>query len=151
MASFNWPQGGGIPSEALTAWTAYTPTITGFGTPTNINFRSRRVGSNLEILGSFTSGTSTSVEARITIGFNGVNGNVTSASWFSSTQPVGYGALSVTSAVSAYILIEASSDYFTFGFQGVANAGLQKVNGSNIAASGTTFRFSASIPINGWE
>jgi hypothetical protein len=133
-----------------TAWVAYTPTFTGFGTPTNVNFRSRRNGSNLEIIGSFTSGTSTSTEARITIGFNGTSANVTSTSWLATTQPIGYGSYSVNSATQPTVLVEASVTYLTFGLQGGSNAGLTKVLATIFTSSGTAFRFSASIPIDTW-
>jgi len=44
-----------------TAWTQYTPTLSGngFGTPTSINFWYRRNGPDLEVIGSFTTGTTT--------------------------------------------------------------------------------------------
>jgi hypothetical protein len=38
----------------LTDWTAYTPTFTGFGTPTSVSFLYRKVGSDVEIQGVFT-------------------------------------------------------------------------------------------------
>lgn len=133
------------------AWVAYTPTFTGFGVVTNINVRSRREGANLLIYGSFTSGTSTAVEARMTLGYNGTSANVTSQSWFSSTQPVGYGVFSVATAVAPVVMNEASTTYLVFGFQNATTSGLSKQNGSNFTASGTSFRFFASVPINGWS
>lgn len=40
-----------------TPWTAYTPDLAGFGTETNVAFIWRRQGANMEINGSFTTGT----------------------------------------------------------------------------------------------
>jgi hypothetical protein len=77
---------------AVTDWVTYTPTITGFGTATNVSFKSRRVGDSLEVTGVFTSGTPTAVVATITLGHNGVNSNVTadSAKFSASGRPLAY-------------------------------------------------------------
>src|SRR5690606_6303535 len=48
----------------ISDWQGYTPTLTGFGTATNVTSLWRRVGSNLEVHGKATSGTATSTEAR---------------------------------------------------------------------------------------
>lgn len=44
-------------SKNISPWTAYTPTITSFGTPTGVNFTWRRVSDAFEIQGYFTAGT----------------------------------------------------------------------------------------------
>lgn len=51
----------------ITDWTAYTPTIVGFGTPTNTSFKWRRVGDSIQIEGVFTTGTSTAVLGTFTL------------------------------------------------------------------------------------
>jgi hypothetical protein len=51
----------------VTDWQSYTPTISGFGTPTNVSFFFRRVGDSIEIKGDFTSGTTTATAASITL------------------------------------------------------------------------------------
>ncbi len=48
-------------------WVAYTPTFTGFGTATAIEFWWKRVGDSIQIKGKFTAGTLTSTEARISL------------------------------------------------------------------------------------
>jgi hypothetical protein len=52
---------------AVTKWSSsnYSPTITGFGTPSAVDFRWMRSGPNIFIRGSFISGTSTAVAAKI--------------------------------------------------------------------------------------
>ena len=47
----------GIIAPAMSDWQAYTPTISGYGTVTNVNFLWRRNGANLEVIGTFTTGT----------------------------------------------------------------------------------------------
>jgi hypothetical protein len=49
---------GALTSGAVvTDWQSWTPTFYNLGTVTNISFRYRRVGSNLEVYGNFTTGT----------------------------------------------------------------------------------------------
>lgn len=135
----------------VTPWVAYTPTITGAGTATNISFRSRRVGSNLEIHGKFTSGIATATEARLTVGFNGTDGNVTSDSDLpSGTMPAGLMLRNVNGSFQIYALIEASVGYLTFGAQESSLNGLTKANGSAVWANGNIYGIQATIPIEGW-
>jgi hypothetical protein len=54
------------PDQANYGWTAYTPSLSaGFGTPTNVSFLHRRVGENLEVIGSLTTGTVSASTANI--------------------------------------------------------------------------------------
>ncbi len=52
---------------SFTPWTAYTPTITGFGTVSVNNAFYRIVGDTMEIKGTFTSGTATTVPGNISL------------------------------------------------------------------------------------
>lgn len=137
----------------ITPWTAYTPTFTGFGTPSNVAFFSRRVGDTLQIRGKFTAGTVTATEGRITMGFNGTNNNVTSdATKVPSIQICGLGTYDTAtgSAWIPVILIESNVGYLTFGAQSTSNGGLTKQNGNIIVGTGWVFSFTAEIPISGW-
>jgi hypothetical protein len=130
---------------AMTDWQAYTPTLTGFGTATNVQFQWRRVGDNVEVRGKFTSGTSTATEARATLP------SVTSADTgkIPSIQLVGTGSSSVTASNLRTVLIEPSVGYVTFG---IASAGpLTKQNGSTLLSSGDTLSFFALVPVQGWS
>lgn len=51
----------------MTDWVAYTPTFTAFGTVSGVSAFYRRVGANLEVKGTFTSGTSTAANAQISL------------------------------------------------------------------------------------
>lgn len=132
----------------ITDWVAYTPTFTGFGTATNIEFWSRRVGDTLYIRGRFTSGTPTATEARITLGYAGTNSNVTSSSTKITSIQVA-GVLIYGSAGSpSYSLIESNVGYLTFGIQNTAgSAGLTKQNGNGLTINGTVVSFKAEVPI----
>jgi hypothetical protein len=140
-------------SDITTPWVAYTPAnFNGFGTVTGVEFYSRRVGDTLEIRGKFTAGTTTGVEARIELGFNGTSGGITSAGSDklpSGTSLAGMCAISVATAVTIHALIERSVGYLTFGIQTGAAAGLTKQNGTFIS-SGQTLSVQASVPMTGW-
>jgi hypothetical protein len=150
--SSQWVQVGGIAAAPiLTSWVAYTPTFTGFGTPTAVSFSSRRLGDTLHVKGKFTSGTSTATEARVTLGFNGVNANVTSdAAKVPSIQLAGYWTMNAVAASAPTVLIEGNVGYLTFGLQSAGRNGLTKADGSVIIASGTAMSLLAEVPIAGW-
>lgn len=134
-----------------TAWVAYTPTLTGFGTPTNVFFISKRIGDTLYIRWKFTSGTSTAVEARATLGFNGANGGINSdATKVPTIQLSGYFAEDFNGAGAFNTLIESNVGYFTFAVQTAGTNGLTKALGNGITASGRVFSGMCEIPISGW-
>ena len=133
----------------VTPWVAYTPTIVGLGTVSNIIFRSRRVGSNLEIRGTFTSGTHTAVNATMTLGFNGTNGGITVADWITSRQVAGNVVISATTASSFYLLSLAGDGLLNFSIQSNGTIGLTPTLGSGIQNT-LNFAIIASIPIQGW-
>lgn len=135
----------------LTDWVAYTPTFTGFGTVSSVQIWSRRVGGQLEIRGQFTSGTPTATEARITLGFNGTNANVSSSSTsISGIQLCGVIILSTVSSALTCLLIESNKGYLTYGNQNSASGGTTKRNGDVTFANGTVVAFYCSVPVDTW-
>ena len=144
----------GIGSASITTTpVAYTPVFTGFGTVTAINFRSWRVGPMLHIQGTFTPGTTTGVEARVTLGFNGISGNVTSASTYPTLQVVGkvnVAAAATTDFGGRTILAEASRNYVMFGNETSTRNGVTKYDGNVLVLSGQVTSFFAEIQIEGW-
>lgn len=138
-------------SGSVTSWVAYTPTFTSFGTPSNVQIWSRRVGDTLCIRGRFTGGSGSGSEGRMTLGFNGTNANITSSNTKIMTiQMAGAATVSYSAAASITVLIEANVGYITFGVQGAGNNGLTKVNGSALLASGDSIGFTCEIPVNTW-
>lgn len=129
---------------------AYTPTFTGFGTVSGVNARSWRIGSELFFEITFTVGTSTATEARITLGYKGVNSAVTTSTDYPTLQMVGTGQ-STVETVNFIALAEASKTYLTFGYQhpGVA-VGLVKRNGNILTSSGSILSFKGSVRVSGW-
>lgn len=130
----------------VTDWQSYTPTFTGFGTPTSVQFQWRRVGADLEVRGKFTSGTSTATEGRVSFPSGLTSGDT---NLIPSLQHIGMAASSATAANSRTVLIEPSVTYFTFG---VTTSGpLTKANGSTLFGSGETCAFFGKVPIAGWS
>lgn len=130
------------------AWQSYTPTFTGFGTVSNVEFQWRQNGENVEVRGKFTSGTSTATEARFTL-----PNSYTSAgtSKIPSLQYAGPAAFGSNSASAPNVLIEPSVGYFTFGIQSSAASGVVKANGSGLTASGTVMSLTASAPVTAFQ
>ena len=138
----------------VTPWVAYTPTFVGLGTVTGIGYVSRRVGDTLEIMGRHVSGTPTATQVRVTLGFKGVNANVTSAD--SSKIPVtgmlcGTAAFSTNFAGSGTVLIPQSAGYLNFGLQGATTNGGLALTGDVYASNGVAITHFARVPIQGWD
>jgi hypothetical protein len=131
----------------VTPWQSYTPTFTGFGTATNIEFQWRQVGENVEIKGKFTSGTSTATETRISL-----PNNYTSAgtSKIPSIQLAGLAVVGAQSATvfHASTLIEPSVGYITLGYQTSTTNALTKANGNFIIGSGQSMTVQATVPVS---
>jgi len=134
-------QGGAIGPE-----TAYTPIFTGFGTVTVSNFRFQRVGNKLKINGRFTSGTSTSVEARISI----PAGLVIDAT-INTLEKCGSYSISANGAYDASVLMEPGLTYITLGLGTSGGAGLAKANAGQIITTNGIMSLFAEIPIAGWS
>ncbi len=137
----------------ITDWTAYTPTFTGFGTATSVNFISRRVGSSLEVVGTFTAGTNTGVEAQITLGYGGANANVITVSTLPTLGLAGKfvgGTASATWFGGGAVTMEASKTYMTLATQTSSTSGLSKILANALNSSGA-YSINASFPITGWS
>lgn len=56
-----------LQEDNLTGWKSYVPTISGVGSPTNVAFKWRRVGSQLELTGKFTVDTTSAAVVDISL------------------------------------------------------------------------------------
>ena len=132
-------------------WTSYTPTFTGFGTVSSIECQHSRVTSNLLLRCKFVSGTSTAVEARVSLP-NSLT--VADTSKVPSLQIAGNGAKSGISGSDFGVrlpLILNGTSYVTVGRQTSSTAAFLSGNGSDIISSGETMQLNATIPIQGWS
>lgn len=135
-------------------YVAYTPTFTGFGTVSAVSFYSKRVADELVFHGTFTCGTSTAVQAQITLGFNGTNANVTAANNTKLTtggNVMGSGFYSAANTVSAVVIPAPGLGHFYVGVQSATTAGFAGANGNTICSSGQTLSIYGRVPISGWN
>lgn len=135
-----------LAGSVISNWTSYTPTFQGFGTPTNVDCRWRRVGTNMEIKGEFNSGTPTAVEGRIYL----PSGYTTPSDIATITM---VGSLAVGGVFSSntnfYVLAEPNKNYLTFGYVNATSDALTK-RMPNAWASTYRHSLTASVPISGW-
>jgi hypothetical protein len=126
----------------------YTPVFTGFGAaPTNVNCFWARSTIFADIDCSFTSDTTSGVEARISLPLSLVSGSFTGIKSAGTMEYSGFSA----SAFKLAPLIEPSVSYITVGLQSSTTAALTKALGNAIAINGTNISFKVRIPIAGWE
>jgi hypothetical protein len=139
-SSTNWVLLG--TSAAVTEWTAYTPTFTGFGTVSTQNFMYRQVGNSVQIQGRFLTGTTTATEARISLPTG-----CTSASDYVTLEFAGGSVGNSTSVAGRTLhpLIEPSVGYITFGYGDNTVNQLAKANGNGVAGSATTVSVNAEV------
>ncbi len=135
-----------------TDWVAYTPVFVGAGTVASVEFYSRRNGPNLCVRGKFTTGTCTGSTATMTLGFQGVSGNVTIASTtaINNICLVGNGAPATAAGVSHNILATTGATTVNFSFAG-ATTPLSAQAGSTIWANSTAESYFFEVPIAGWS
>lgn len=135
--------------KADSDWESYTPTFTGFGTVSTSNFQFKKNGDSVEIKGTFTAGTTTATEARVSLPAGLLSKAITNiqscGSWFRDSS---------TTAHGGSVLIESGVSYVTFGHPGTfGNSTIvptTKDLGNSVLASSTGMTFTAKIPIQGW-
>lgn len=143
-----------VQGTPVTDWIAYTPTFTGFGTPTGVAFYSRRVGDSLEVQGRFTSGTTTATQAAITLGYQGGNGNVVVDTTKIGTLGVIGPAIfshSTTTVFGIYPVATGGVNSIGFGVQSSTTNASTAANGSAVLNSTETMSFTVRVPIVGWS
>lgn len=126
---------------------AYTPTLTGFGTPTSVGFFYQRQGDSIYIVGGFVSGTPTAVEARASL----PAGLTSKSTEIPAIRLIGDTGTTGSAAAFIGTLIEASVGYVTFGLQSALTNVLTKANADTIVANGQSVSINALVPIAGWN
>lgn len=140
-------------SQVNTAWAAYTPTFTGFGTVTVQSFWWRRIGDSLQIKGRFTPGTPTATEARISF----PNSYVADSAKMHGTSEL-CGSMARVPAGGSFntlsTICEPSVSYFTMGiysagtaYSGGASGPMVKMLGNDLVASGNDESIFLQIPV----
>lgn len=124
----------------------YTPTYTGFGTVSTSNMKWYQDGAYIYVYGSFVPGTTTAVEARVTLPTG-----YTAASTISTIMLCGDASRnSQSTTLFRYTtLCEPNVSYFTIGRQTSVNNSNTKALGTEVGASGDVILVNAKIPIQG--
>ena len=130
----------------VTPWVAYTPTVQGFGTLTNVSVFYRIVGGNIEIQGKFQAGTVTASEGRIYLPTGYTSADTTR---IATIQGVGHWWQANPVFAPGAILIEPSVTYVTLGSGSSGNNSFGKLNGSQVSANNELVGFFASVPLSG--
>jgi hypothetical protein len=136
--------------------TAYSPTITGYGAPTDVSFVYSREGESLVVRGTFTAGTPTAVLATITLptGLTIDSNKITKSNLSSAAGPiVGEYAGSTQSNQNGYLVTATgtANSLIYFGLVASTTSHLVPGNGNNILSAGATVAVYFKVPITGWS
>lgn len=138
----------------ITDWAKYTPNAAvnqGFGTIVSDDLYWRRIGSNIEVRGSFTTGTTTSSEARLAL----PNGLITTTDVVQNSISGTYGRSALAAIHGGFILKQNGVSYVLFSHAGTfSNTSIISTNpdaGNNAGGTGERITIMLSIPIQGWS
>ena len=137
-----------VDGAQITEWTSYTPTVSGFGTVSQLNALYRRVGGNLEVNIFFVTGTTASSTASVTLP-SGLT--ISSRAYGAGSRfLVGQATRGVAASAGYTVLGTGGQTSFNFGAQSASDAGFTPANGSTIAGNTQNFTFQATVPIQEW-
>lgn len=141
-----WGPSGAIAADQTDyGWTAYTPTVSNFGTVSSTDCYHSRVATDLLVRCKFVTSTGGAAsEARVSFPTG-----LTSSASISTLEHAGNLLMNTTSVGVLAALVEPSVTYFTFS-RDSATSNLNKVNGNTLAAGGFTYSMEARVPIAGW-
>ena len=131
---------------AMTDWVSYTPTFTGFGTPSNVSYRWRRVGANLEVEGHMTLGTTTSVTAQVSL-----PSGLTIDSSVSNGETVGIGGQNTANNRAFFVMATGGNTFVTFAIISSTTTSTTSVLGTAMGATGEYQTYKWEVPIVGWS
>jgi len=131
-------------------WVAYTPTFSGsFGTTGSVDFIYRRNGKNLEVEGTFQTGTVTAAVATVSLPA-GLTTDSSVPVNGSNKLVVGQLVRATAGGVPYHILADASATVVNFGIQDGTYPGTVARNASQLSGNNEIYTLSFSVPIEGW-
>ncbi len=144
-----------IERSVPSVWASYTPTYVGFGTVSAMNVYWRRSGQNIQILGGFTSGTTTGATASISIPSGLTTSTTILAAWAGSTVLYNAGSLlcDQVNQLAKVVLIGQNTTVMNFSLvDSSTQQTLHAQTGTVAIPSASNFSFnSVVIPIDGWN
>lgn len=126
-------------------WQTFTPTLTGFGSVSNVVGRYRQVGETIELETNWTNGSPT---GGVTITTITLPPGLVTPSDYPALAAVGFGNTSASLAASYQLLAAPSESVLYFGVQQGAAGGLNKAVGNNFSGS-ANMSFKGFIRIQG--
>jgi len=142
----------GLPTDIpiVSAPKPYTPTLTGFSTLTFVKARSWRSGNVLVGVVDATVGATSAVEARISIGYDGTDGNVhIDSQWNGFRFLAGTMVLSTALAANLSVLGLGGDAFLRLGAQNSSAGGLTPIN-ANALGSSFAFSLNYAVEIEEW-
>lgn len=139
-----------IQGAIQTNWEAFTPTFTGFGTVSTSAFWWRRMGSSLQVRGSFTSGTPSATLATVSLPNSLVIAS-TIRSGGSLYDLVGVAELNQSIAYKLEMIAKAGESVAVFDRTDGSSPGLNGNTGNDLIASGQIVSLFYEVPIAGWD
>ena len=137
-----------------TDWVASTSvTTSGFGTISNLVYKSRRVGDSLQVYCAFTAGTVAASQAQIGVVYQNAALTVdTSKSGVAQLcGQFGSNSASATFFAESIISPSANQTYVNVGVQSSTTSLLVAANGSVATSSSTNVQCTFTVPIVGWS
>jgi len=135
-----------VMTPANGGWISYVPTTQGFGTPTAVDFKYRRIGEVIEIQGKLTAGTTTSAEAQI-----GIPTGLTTMANIPTAELAGHLIRSAVGNFTVPIIIQPSKAYMNISVISDSQAGLTALPAVTILGTGVTISIKASFPVAQWS
>lgn len=130
-------------------WSSYTPTFTGFGTASAVQFLFRREGDSITVMGRFTTGTCTATEARVSL----PTGITIAASLAAKNTAGDWDEDDGTAYMQHKVLATGGLSYITAG---VISAGTDSTVAVSTNRNGNAFIdgqiqfLNFTVPITGW-
>ena len=139
------------PGAIVTAWEAYTPTISaGFGTVANVSFYHRRVGQDREVRGTFTAGTVAGSLGTITIPSGDAIGTMSIANTSGNAGPE-VGSMTPNGATNQWAKIVTATGTSTslvyLGGNLASASALTPTNVSSVVSSSSIISVNFKYPI----
>ena len=140
---------------AVSEWQSYPPTFVGLGTVASVAFKYRRVGSMMEILGSWTNGTPTGVSVSMTLPSGStLDTTIIGTSLYNRLGEWGRANAGASNPKLGTIIANTTTSttllYFGLGDYTPAFSPLVPQAGSTLVAGSEAMVLRASVPIAEW-
>lgn len=132
--------------SSLTEWIQYTPTFSGYGTVTNIDFWYRRLGDSIQIMGKATTGTVAASEAQIGLPSVGGVQYTVDSTVVSTVRASGEINLNQGTANVVWPLLTGGDAFLNIGVD--TSGQLTPANANAIHGSSEDFSVFADVPID---